>query len=643
MIGQIMPLITLDTLSVVASFWLAMAFRFDGAIAAVELQWLVLSLPVVVVTYLVMNSIFGLYRYLWRYASADAVLAINASAASSTLLLFGWTMLWRAERPIPLSVVVVGGIFSAALFTVVRYRQRLLTGLMGRVSQITGRPDRQRVLVIGAGDAGQMLARQIQSWGSERAYELVGFVDDNPAKHGQRIHDVEVLGACTSIPQIVAERNVGLVIIAIHKLEGAILRDMLSLCLATSARVKILPDFLGSIEQAHNVLPLRDIHAEDLLGRELTEVDKQACSAMIAGSTVLVTGGAGSIGSELCRQIMALRPRLLLMVDNNETGLHDLFISLQCPDGTQVVPIVADVTNYARMESIIARYRPKAVFHAAAYKHVPMMEHHPSEAVRVNILGTLNLSDLAAQYGVERFVFVSTDKAVNPSSVMGATKRVGELLIMANAERARTSVGRSMFTAVRFGNVLGSRGSVVPTFVKQIERGGPVTITHPEMTRFFISISEAVSLVIQAATMTDGGDIFMLDMGQPIRIEDLAHKMIRLRGLRPHADIPITYTGVRPGEKLCEELTSSDEQRLATIHPKLFQIHSSSMADSAWLYERITELVNLALDQQTEQLTALLWQLVRADTAPWPLDVREVGEPLHSHIVGETLAYRSAE
>jgi FlaA1/EpsC-like NDP-sugar epimerase len=295
------------------------------------------------------------------------------------------------------------------------------------------------------------------------------------------------------------------------------------------------------------------------------------------------------------------------------------------------------VTNHTRIEAIFVQHRPQVVFHVAAYKHVPMMEYHPDEAVRVNVLGTAIVSDMAARHGVERFVFISTDKAVNPSSIMGATKRVGELLMMSNAAQAR-GARRALFTAVRFGNVLGSRGSVVPTFARQIDQGGPVTITHPEMTRFFISISEAVSLIIQAATMTEGGDIFMLDMGQPIRIEDLANKMIRLRGLRPGQDIPIVYSGVRPGEKLHEELVASDEQQLATGHPKLFRIRSQSFGDSRQLAARVADLVELGVEQHAEDLVAALWQLVYTDTVPNLVQPSAVAQPLSSREIGRQLA-----
>jgi FlaA1/EpsC-like NDP-sugar epimerase len=595
------------------SFWLALAFRFDGRIAAADMRLLTVSVPVIVGAFVFANLMFGLYRHVWRFTSAHEVLVIGVAAASSTLLLTIADLLFTAARPVPISVVGLGGIFSCGLFIVLRYRQRLLTGLMGHLQRVVGSPNRERMLIVGAGAAGHFLAQQIAADVRNRRYELVGFVDDDPKKQDRHFSVAWVLGDRSAIPRIVDERDVNLIIIAIHEISGALLRDLLSICLTTRARVKILPDFLSSMKQPNGALPLRDISAEDLLGREVCEVDKAACRHIIAGKVVLVTGAAGSIGSELCRQILALQPKALLMVDNNETGLHDLSIALACAVPDQVRPIVADVSNQPRLETIFARHRPQVVFHAAAYKHVPMMEHHPDEAVRVNILGTATVADLAAHYAVERFVFISTDKAVNPSSIMGATKRVGELLMMQAAEQIHTRGTDARFTAVRFGNVLGSRGSVAPTFVRQIEQGGPVTITHPEMTRFFISLSEAVSLVIQAATLTEGGDIFMLDMGQPIRIEDLAHKMIRLRGLRPGADIEISYSGIRPGEKLHEQLFTDDEQQLATNHQKIFRICSPRTLDQAGLSERVAHLIELAYHQQSEALTAALWRLARQE------------------------------
>jgi FlaA1/EpsC-like NDP-sugar epimerase len=604
-------LMVVDAVSVVLSFWLALAFRFDGLIPRADQRLFALSIPVILTAFVAANLIFGLYQHVWRFTSPRAVLTIGLASLLVTIALIAADLVWSAGRPVPISVVGLGGVLACGMFTMARYRQRLLTGMMGHLQQLVGSPDRQRVLIVGAGAAGHFLARQIEAAATDHRYELVGFVDDDPRKLNRHFTSAWVLGNRNAIPTLVAEREVDLIIIAIHQISGPLLRDLLSICLATRARVKILPDFLGAIERANGVLPLRDITAEDLLGRQVCEVDQQACRDLVAGKVVLVTGAAGSIGSELSRQVQSLGPARLLLVDNNETGLHDLTLALPAAAPGQLLPIVADVTNQPRIEAIFAEHRPQVVFHVAAYKHVPMMEHHPDEAVRVNVLGTAAMAELAAHYAVERFVFISTDKAVNPSSVMGATKRVGELLMMHHAEQAAERGGGTLFTAVRFGNVLGSRGSVAPTFVRQIEQGGPVTITHPEMTRFFISISEAVSLVIQAATLTSGGDIFMLDMGQAIRIEDLAHKMIRLRGLRPGADIPIVYTGVRPGEKLHEELHTADEAQLPTPHARIFRIQAAFDVRAANLTERVGELIELAYRQRVGELTDALWRLAR--------------------------------
>ncbi len=622
-----LSLIVMDAIGVVCSFLLALEFRFDGQVPVADLQVFLLALPVILAIFLATNFAAGLYRYVWRYTSANEVITVTISSVVSTLIVLALSLMWGEWRPIPMSVTSLGGVFSCGFFVVSRYRERLLTGLLARLRRITGTPSRRRVLIIGAGEGGNLIARQLRA-DTGRPYELVGFVDDDPRKLHLRLHGAQVLGDRNDIPSIVAERGVSLIVIAIHQLNGPVLRNILSICLATDAQVKILPDFLDTMEQARQALPLRNIGPEDLLGRELCAVDAEACRSIVSNKVVLVTGAAGSIGSELCRQLLALRPSELLLLDNNETGVHDLYISLPSELRGLARQIVADVTNKARMAKIFAQHRPQAVFHVAAYKHVPMMEHHPDEAVRVNVWGTAIVADLAAEYEVERFVLISTDKAVNPSSIMGATKRVGELLMMSKAEQLRGSARHSLFTAVRFGNVLGSRGSVVPTFVRQIEQGGPVTITDTQMTRYFISISEAVSLVIQAATMTEGGEIFMLDMGQAIRIEDLARKLIRLRGLRPGQDIPIAYNGIRPGEKLHEELTGSFEQQSPTPHPKLFRIRSRYRANLSDVPNAAMRLVGLALEQRREDLVDGLWQLVQDKEEAPALQNRVVGEPM---------------
>lgn len=613
-----------DTVSVLAAFWLALVFRFDGQIPRADASALLAIIPAVVLVFLLSNLVFGLYRYAWRYTSANEVMTISLAGANSTLLLLLFGLTQQNNRVLPLSVVILGGMLATGAFIMMRYRERLITGALGRVQHLIGSPDRRRVLIVGAGEAGNIVARQLGA--ANGAYEIVGFVDDDPKKLFLRLHSANVLGDRRAIPALVAERGVTLIVIAIHKIAGPSLTELLSLCLDTPAQVKMLPNFLGMhAESGQRALPLRDISPEDLLGREVCEVDADACREIIAGKVVLVTGAAGSIGSELCRQLLALEPYTLVMLDNNETGVHDLYTALPVAQQARACQMVADVTNLARMEQIFAHFTPDIVFHVAAYKHVPMMEYYPDEAVRVNVMGTANVAALARRYQAERFVFISTDKAVNPSSIMGATKRVGELLMMANAERTREDDYGTLFTGVRFGNVLGSRGSVVPTFVRQIDGGGPVTITDPAMTRFFISIAEAVSLVIEAATMTRGGDIFMLDMGEPIRIEELAHKLIRLRGLRPEHDIPIVYSGVRPGEKLHEELIAADELREATVHPKLFRIQSRYAADVADVPHSVDNLIELALAQRSDELVTLLWQLVNGSAVP-ALKMRSVGE-----------------
>ncbi len=672
---QFFPLILADSFGIFGAFLVALAFRFDFQIRAESWSFFIAVLPFIILLYCVVNILFGLYVHIWAYASTQEIITIIASTVTSTVFLGLIILIRDTRRPLPLSVVIMGGLLTTFAFVAIRYRQRLLTGLMARLQRVVGSPNRQRVLIIGAGEAGQFLARQMQTNNQNYRYELVGFVDDNPHKLGMRIHGVPILGSRHTIPALVSERKVALIVIAIHNISGPDLRVLLSLCQDTETQIKMLPNILNMMNSFRDMLPLKDITPVDLLGRQPRQSNKSACRKLIAAKVVLVTGAAGSIGSELCHQVLAFQPRQLLLLDNNETGLYDLRLMLthcqlsdskvQSESIENIISIIVDVSNQAKLEQIFKSHHPQIVFHAAAYKHVPLMESQPEEAVRVNVLGTKIVSELAAQYGVERFVLISTDKAIKPNSIMGATKCLAEMLIAnglstidnghwptpnhqrptdngryyeqgANETEKQGSVtsltgtkeeGKrthhtsppSLFTVVRFGNVLGSRGSVVPTFTRQIELGGPVTITHPDMTRYFITISEAVGLLIQAAALTTGGDIFMLDMGQKIRIVDLAYKMIRLRGLRPEEDIPIKFVGTRPGEKLHEELLGPDEKRLATEHPQIFRIQSNNHLHNGYhrngklLSEQISHLIELARAQQNDKMLELLWQLVRAE------------------------------
>jgi len=576
------------------------------------------------------NYLFRIYHRIWRYASAGEIVVIAAAVATSTTVLSVVDLLWPQRRAVPLSVVLMTGFFAFVGFVSVRYRRRVWTGFQWRWRAMRGRFPRHRTLIVGAGEAGQLMAWRFQNQKEGEDYEPIGFVDDDPGKQGMRLHGIKVLGDRYAIPDLVARRRADLIVVAIYNISGQDFRDILAICEETSAQIKVLPNIFDFIGNTKKVLPIQNVTAEDLLGRKPVEIDREACRTLLTGKVVLVTGAAGSIGSELSRQILAYAPRHLLMLDNNETGLHDLVATdlYRSPEiGNQeeiradprqcAVPIIGDVTNRNKVETIFEVHRPEIVFHAAAYKHVPLMEEHPDEAVRVNILGMKIVAELATHHGAERFVFVSTDKAVDPCSIMGATKRLGEFLIAncrshiaGNECLGSEKRPQTLFTAVRFGNVLGSRGSVVPAFERQIEMGGPVTVTHAEMTRYFMSVKEAASLIIQAAALTRGGDLFMLDMGQRIRIDDLARRLIRLRGLRPEVDIPIIYTGVRPGEKLHEELFGRDEKRYPTMHPKILRIENNLAIDEGLLFREIEELIALAEDCENSILREKLWQVV---------------------------------
>jgi FlaA1/EpsC-like NDP-sugar epimerase/HD-GYP domain-containing protein (c-di-GMP phosphodiesterase class II) len=539
-------------------------------------------------------------------------------------------------------------VFSFCGFITVRYRQRLWTGLNWRWNAYR-RPtnqDQERVLIVGAGEAGEIFARRIlYSPAGAKRHELIGFIDDDPAKHRMRLHDLPIFGGYTFIPEIVAKYEIDLIVIAIYNISGPNFRNILDVCEKTPARIKIIPDPMEFLELQSDAPPIRDVSSEDLLGRKIVEIDATACSKLLEGCRVLVTGAAGSIGSELCEQILAFNPQQLILLDNNESGLYEIHnhlkrvlagqtIKARMTSADRLIPIVCSITNRSKMNFVFSKYRPEIVFHAAAYKHVPMMEDQPDEALWVNVYGTKNLVQLSREYEVERFVFVSTDKAVQPVCVMGATKWLAELMIMnpdawsrrereAGAEERRkqqrtgprnslaeSNLQGTLYTAVRFGNVLASRGSVVPAFEQQIRAGGPVMVTHPEMTRYFLSIKEAVRLIIQAATFTQGCDIFMLHMGERIKIDDLARRLIRLRGARPDIDIPIVYTGIRPGEKMHEELVAPSESKLETQHPRIFRIRKNHMPPAELLAAEIDELHKLAKDHENADVAERLQKFV---------------------------------
>lgn len=616
------PSVLLDIGLAFICYLFALLLRFDWEIPDRYLIGFRQSILLWALIYCGFNYLFGLYKHMWRYASAQEVITIFESVAASTALVSVGILL-SLDRPLPLSVVVTGGIFTMGGFTVVRYRFRLVTGLMWRWSAMMAEPGK-RLLIVGAGEVGQLLAWRLKH--QTRGYDVVGFIDDDPKKQGMKVHGVKVLGTRHDIARILDSEKVDMVVLAIHKISSRDYRAILSICLDTSAQVKVLPNIFSLMDGKAKAPLLRDITIEDITGREPAEIDLETCQKLIGGKVILVTGGGGSIGSELCRQISKLGPRLLLVIDNNETSLHDLKMELFGPSKkAPLKAIVSDILREDKMENIFSSYRPEIVFHCAAYKHVPLMEEYPDEAVWVNVVGVRILYELASKYKVERFVFMSTDKAVDPSSVMGASKRIGELLVNSLPEDRHTR-----FTAVRFGNVLNSRGSVIPTFLKQIEMGGPVTVTDPEMARFFLGIPEAVSLILQAAAFTRGGDIFMLDMGEEMKIVDLAHKMIRMQGLRVGKDIQIVFTGARPGEKLNEELLAPHlEEKVPTPHPRIFRVQSNHSVARESLLAQINALAELAYSGEKGELVKKLKE-VAGCCAPAPLADEQDGLAMSS-------------
>ncbi len=551
--------------------------------------------------------LLGGYQRIWSQTSGHDIQVIIAAVGLSTLVM-GAVDLFLRPRPFPLSVVVVAHFVALAGFTGIRYQSRLISGLSWRWKAIWYHQfpvQAVRVLIVGAGDTGQVTAWRLKHRAPDgQRYEVIGFVDDDPVKQHMVIEGSRVLGTCADIPQLVETHRVELIAVAIHNISGRDLRSILSCCEQTSARIKAIPDVFALIGSTKAVPLLRDIQAEDLLGRQPLAWHKEVDITPVSHKVVLVTGAAGSIGSELCRQLLSYDPVQLILVDNNESGLHDLVTELSNEQTAhKLKPFLADITNRQALNRLFADYRPQVVFHSAAYKHVPMLEYYPNEAVRVNIGGTQQVAGLARDYGVERFVLISTDKAVNPSCVMGASKRVCELLMHALANQ---NGHETLFTSVRFGNVLGSRGSVVPLFNRQIEMGGPITVTDPEMTRYFMTIPEAVNLVIHAACLTKGDDLFMLRMGEVVHIVELAERMIRMRGLVPHKDIPITYVGSRPGEKLHEELRSAHEKEIPTLHPHIIELISSRNGlQPVSFADQLDRLFQQGLDVNREPLAQL--------------------------------------
>jgi FlaA1/EpsC-like NDP-sugar epimerase len=614
-VQRYLPSVLLDGVVAAIALAVALALRFDGRIESVYLEAYWILAPIVALLFAGTSMFFELYRRAWRFASISDLLLLARSVAVATGLLFVIDLLYRYEdtRAIPFSVVLMTGGITFILLVAIKVRPRLAAEW--RRSR-AARGGAQHTLIVGAGQTGERLIRELQRQ-PERGYRPICLVDDDRARQGLSIHGVPVRGSLDDIPLVVAANNIDLIVIAIPNLSGPTLRRIVDRCHQTEARIVVAPALDQYLDNGASELLLRELRIEDLLGREIVEIDVVACKEYLTGATVLVTGAAGSIGSELCRQLVALGPMRLVLLDNNESGLFDLALELgRGSVRPEVIGCPCDVTGVARVDAVFGQYRPTVVFHAAAFKHVPLMEAHPEEAVRVNVSGTRHLAEAALRYGTERMVLISTDKAVYPSSVMGATKRVAELVVQSLTER-----GPTRFCAVRFGNVLGSRGSVVPTFARQIEWGGPVTVTDPEASRYMIAVPEAARLIIQAGSFAEPRAIYILEMGDEVRILDLATKMIRFRGLRVGSDIPIVFTGLRPGEKLREELSTADEATGPTAHPGILKITSPPVLDAGELQPLVDELLALAEAGDEAALRRQLWAIVAAGAGRQPAAV----------------------
>lgn len=546
---------------------------------------------------------FRVYDRLWARSSGHNVtIIINAVAVATVFVLIMGTLI--RPRLMSIGVILVASVFVLTGVVAVRYRSRLISGGMLRL-QYYFRPStrptekKTRLLIVGAGESGQSLALRIKHGPLSQHYDIVGFIDDDNHKKGMILEGVIIRGGHEMIPEVVSQHSVDLIAVAIHNISGAAFRNILTECEKTEARIKVVPDVINDLLTRSTAAPLRDVQPEDLLGRSIISRHEAVDLSPVLRKRILVTGAAGSIGSELCRQIVEFEPECVVMLDNNESGLFDLALDLRARHPhLRLITALGDITQRDNLRAIMARHKPQIVFHAAAYKHVPMLQDYPTEAVRVNIIGTRNVAELACEFAVERFVLISTDKAVNPSSVMGATKRVCELMLHALAYK---KCSPTIFTAVRFGNVLGSRGSVVPIFTRQIDKGGPVTVTHPEMTRYFMSIPEAANLIIHAAAITAGDDIYILQMGETVRILDLAERLIRMRGLRPHHDIPIDFSGVRAGEKMHEELYTLHDKPTTTTHPGIIKLNTWSRDfDPAGFWRKLDTLPSVMSEMTNE-------------------------------------------
>jgi len=581
-------------LAVVAAFWVR--FNLESIPSSNQsAMWSMLAVCLLIQTISFWS--FSLYRGIWRFASIPDLLRIMRAVSIGVLLSFAVLFIWLRLEGIPRSVMLLYPMFLLTGLTIPRLLYRWVKDHHMGFARAQGK----RTLVIGAGQAGELLLRDLLKHAD---YMPVGILDDSKRKQGMEIHGVRVMAQLHELEKYIRILSVDLVILAIPSANHDVLQQLMRICSDSNIACRILPSLSELREEKVSVGALRDIRIEDLLGRDVIELDDSQVSCFLQGQCILVTGAGGSIGSELCRQILAFQPSQLVMLDHGEFNLYSIDQELS-PKHDAVIPLLGDMRDEARMRWVFETWQPDVVFNAAAYKHVPLVEGNPAEGVKTNVLGTCQLADIAVEYACKKFVQVSTDKAVNPANVMGASKRAAEIYCQNLNQRQKNTA----FITTRFGNVLGSAGSVVPLFQKQIEQGGPITVTHPDMTRYFMTIPEAVSLILQAGSMGEGGEIFVLDMGSPMKITDLAEQMIHLSGLEVGKDIAIEFTGLRPGEKLYEELFHEKEALIGTKHPKIM-LSASREVDWDSLQDSLRRLQQACTAREVEHVKGLLKELV---------------------------------
>jgi FlaA1/EpsC-like NDP-sugar epimerase len=581
-------LLVIDAVIINASIVLALFIRFEGHINDQFLHYFsryASSFILITIVKLLVFNYFKLYGSIWRYASIEELIrVVSASIAANALVI---SILFLRETNLPRSVYVITLLLDMAFIGGSRLSLRSLNHVFH-----AGKPDKsalKRIMIVGAGDAGSMIVKELKNHYNLHSKPVI-IVDDNKSKQGQSVNGILVAGGRTDIPMLVEKHKIDEIIIAIPSASKKDISDIVNICKDTGAKLKILPGIYELIDGVVTISSIREVQIEDLLGRDEIKTNMEEISGYITDQVIMVTGGGGSIGSELCRQIAIQKPKRLVVLDIYENTTYNIQNELKKKHkNLDLLVYIGSIRDKQRINELIEKEKPYVIFHAAAHKHVPLMEDSPKEAIKNNVFGTWNLVVAASRNNVRKFVMISTDKAVNPTNIMGASKRMCELLIQAINKDSKTD-----FVAVRFGNVLGSNGSVIPLFKKQISEGGPVTVTHEEVIRYFMTIPEAVQLVIQAGAMAEGGEIFILDMGKPVKILDLAEDLIRLSGYEPYTEIPIKIIGLRPGEKLFEELLLDEEGISSTKHDKIF-------------VAKPLEIVLEDLERELEELYNLIW------------------------------------